>query len=200
MKFSSVTAIVLLSLTSADAFAPILTQFTRSGHTGLVHVANQNESALHMAKGGKKKRRRRKNPPPSADSASEPTPSQQDLDAQFIPEGSSAASGEDLPSIDELRSIASFSASSSTPTQKKMSIDEAVPSTKLTPVGDGYIESTDDNTLVELPDIRNVLKNKELKKLEEEEQEKKARPKISRKDRKAMLQVSTPHDGNRNVV
>ena len=199
MKFSSVTAIVLLSLTSADAFAPILPQCTRNGHTGLVHVANQNESALHMAKGQKKKRRRRKNPPPSVESASEPTPSQQDLDAQFIPEGSSAASGEDLPSIDELRSIANFSASSSTPT-KKMSIDEAVPSTKLTPVGDGYIESTDDNTLVELPDIRNVLKNKELKKLEEEEQEKKARPKISRKDRKAMLQVSTPDDGNRYVV
>lgn len=172
MKFTNSAALILLALYSVDAFATQRTTFTRNGFAGS-DIANQNNSALNMAAGGKKKRRRRKQP-------SAPIT---DIDMP-IPEGSSAASGEDLPSIDELKSIANFS-----PDTKK-SIDAAVPTSSLTPVGDGYIEANADNTLVELPDIRNVLKNKELKKLEEEEEEKRARPKISRNDRKAMLQVS----------
>ena len=172
MKFTNSAAFILLALSSVDAFATQRTTFTRNGFAGS-DIANQNNSALNMAAGGKKKRRRRKQP-------SAPIT---DIDMP-IPEGSSAASGEDLPSIDELKSIANFS-----PDTKK-SIDAAVPTSSLTPVGDGYIETKADNTLVELPDIRNVLKNKELKKLEDEEEEKRARPKISRNDRKAMLQVS----------
>lgn len=129
-------------------------------------------TALHMAEGKKKRRRRKKTPAPSSD---------------VIP-GMDAPSSDNPPSIDELKSIAKF-----TPSQKAQpsstDLNAAVPSTNLSPVGDGLLEQNEDNSLVELPDIRDVLKAKELKKMEEQEAEMKARPKIDRKDRKAMLQL-----------
>ena len=193
MKFSSTSALIVLSPSSVNAFAPIHTTFTRNGYTGAA-IANQNESMLNMAAQGKKKRRRRKQDPSSPETAPSPnSPTKEELVAELLPEGSAVASGENMPSIDELKSIASFnppgSSSSSASSSKKRSIDldAAVPSKNVSPVG---AKADKDNTLVELPSIRNVLKNKELKKIEEEEEEKRARPKISRRDRKAMLQVS----------
>lgn len=146
------------------------------------------DSALNMAEDGKKKRRRRKEAS-TTNSPEKSAPSD-------IPEGSQAASGEDLPTIDELKSIANFSPSG----KKKMSLNDAVPSTNLSPVGkDGFLE-TQDKSLVALPDIRDALKLKEMKKVEEQEQEARARPKISKKDKKAYLQVSFGQDVDFNLI
>lgn len=109
----------------------------------------------------KKKRRRRKKKPTDS------TATGADFDSAGISTGGDNAPP---PSIDELRSIATFT-----------------PSTKdIQPVSD-----VDDGANVELPDIRDVLKRKEIKKMEEDEAEKQkqSRPKISRKDKKAFLQL-----------
>lgn len=176
MRFNTASALILLSLSSINAFAP---RSIPSSLTRKVSAIQNESTLLNMA--GKKKRRRRKK---TQSEPSTPSPTTiPELDTQIIPEGSMASSGEDMPSIEELKSIANFS-----PTGGNSAIDSSVPSRNLTPVGDGLIEAGDD-TFLELPDIRDALKNKEMKKLEEEEKEKMARPKISRKDRKAMLQL-----------
>ncbi len=189
MKIIAVSALIAGLLSSVGAFAPVFNPSIRNGYVGSV-ISNQKEVTLSMA--AKKKRRRRIQSP--SEGSPPTTPTQEELDAAAIPEGSAVSSGDDLPSIDELRSIASFSppssGSSAAPPQQKRSIDAAVPSVNVSPMGDGLVESSGDS-LIELPDIRNVLRNKELKKLEEEEAQKRVRPKISRKDRKAMLQVSS---------
>jgi len=148
------------------------------------------DTALNMAEEGKKKRRRRKKEAPT-------TSSPEKSAASVIPEGSQAASGEDLPTLDELKSLANFSP----PGKKKMSLNDAVPSTNLSPVGkDGFLETQDTTSMVALPDIRDALKLKEMKKIEEEEEEARARPKISRKDKKAFLQVSFGQGVDFNLI
>lgn len=121
-------------------------------------------TAIRMAKGnkgGKKKRRRRKKG--SSESAPSPSPSP------------SAASN-----IEEIKRNAIEGFTPSSDDSNKPSLDElqAIASFKK-----------DDRELIDLPDIKNVLKSKELKKLEEEEAEKRQRPRISRKDKKAFLQL-----------
>jgi|AntRauTorckE5430_2_1112549.scaffolds.fasta_scaffold36200_2 hypothetical protein len=166
MKFNKTIALVAITLSNASAFAPISPIITtRYQHNHEIEAGTQytKVSSLNMAEEGKKKRRRRKKEAPSS------------------PEESQAASGEDLPSIEELKSIANFSVSG-----KKLSLNDNVPSTNASP-----LTESKDKALVEMPDIRDVLKLKEMKKIEEEELELKARPRISRNDRKAMLDVST---------
>lgn len=132
-------------------------------------------TTLHMAK-GKKKRRKRKNAPPQQPSNT------------IIPEDDMEAikelsQSESQTNIDELKAIANFQAtaggSSSTTTSSinNIGLDGAV-------AGGGEGKS-----LVEVPDIRDALKNKELKRIEEEEAQKLQRPKISRKDTKAFLEL-----------
>ncbi len=175
MRFSQLAFLFTLACTSVEAFVPTYFR-TGCGHQSFSASGNieQQLATALMAKGeGKKKRRRRKTStivPPPMPVTDEPMP---------IPEGSKVSSGEDLPSIDELKSIASFDPKSTT-------TSSFPPATVV-----GNTQQPDDtfSELVELPDIRDALKRKELKKVEEEEKEKNARPKISRKDRKAMLQV-----------
>lgn len=170
MKFDKIIALIVITISNACAFAPINPTTNRFQHNHAIQTGTQytKDSALNMAEDGKKKRRRRK-----------------EVSTTSSPEKSEAASGEDLPTIDELKSLANFSPS----VKKKMSLNDAVPSTNLSPVGgDGFLE-TQDKSLVALPDIRDALKLKEMKKVEEEEKEARARPKISKKDKKAYLQL-----------
>ena len=182
MKFDKIIALIVISISNACAFAPINPTSTRLQHNHAIQTGTQytKDSALKMAEDGKKKRRRRK----------------KDTSTTSSPEKSEAASGEDLPTIDELKSLANFSPPVK---KKKMSLNDAVPSTNLSPVGgDGFLE-TQDKSLVALPDIRDALKLKEMKKVEEEEKEARARPKISKKDKKAYLQVSFGQDVDFNL-
>ena len=168
---------VLLLLPNAGAFiTPALT-------SRLSNFQMNEETMAFMAKGpsggGKKKRRRRKQPPSTSttappvasnDASTPPVVPLTDLEKIPVDDGSSQPPA----SIEELRSIANFSRSSNIP---KPSLDD---------VGGGGVA---DEQLVELPDIRDTLKRKELKKIEEETQQERKRPKISRKDRAAFLQV-----------
>lgn len=165
----------ILACTSVKAFVPsyLRTGFGHQSFSTSGNIEQQLFTALMAKGGGKKKRRRRKSSsivPPSMPFTEESMP---------IPEGSKVISGEDLPSIDELKSIASFD-------------PKSTPSSSFPPASEvANTQQPDDlfSELVELPDIRDALKRKELKKVEEEEKEKNVRPKISRKDRKAMLQL-----------
>jgi len=175
MKFNKTITLIVITLSNASGFAPInpTTTTTRYQHNHAIETGTQytKDSALNMAQGAKKKRRRRKEAPTSG------------APKTSSPEGSQAASGEDLPSIDELKSLAKFSASGN-----RSPLNDSVPSNNLSPLGDGAAESKD-SLQVELPDIRDALKMKEMKKVDEEELQLKARPRISRNDRKAMLEL-----------
>ena len=171
---------LLLLLPNAVAFVtPALTTYNFNRVT---NFEVKEETITFMAKGpsggGKKKRRRRKQPPttstvapPVAQNEASTAPVVPLTDVENIPveDGSSQPPA----SIEELRSIANFSRSSNMP---KPSLDD---------VGG----AVGDDQFVELPDIRDTLKRKELKRIEEETQQERKRPKISRKDRAAFLQV-----------
>lgn len=212
MKFHQfqLSCLVLLSSASVEAFAPINPQTNGFGYLSQQHAVEQQkqqlrlqfmsdstrtsgiDTALMAAKGGgKKKRRRRKGsavvppPAPTPTPASASAPMVDESMPMPIPEGSKVSSGQDLPSIDELKSLASFD-------PKKGSSSSAGASASAPSVmGGGNAQQVDDafSGIVEVPDIRDALKRKEMKKVEEEEKAKNARPKISRKDRKAMLQL-----------
>lgn len=178
MKFNSLSCLTAISLTAVDvqAFAPI-NPCLKSSRAPIILQNYGQETILNMAAGGKKKRRRRK-PPTGKNSPEAPSV-----------EGSITSSGDDMPTIDELKSIANFdpkkagSGSSSPP-----SLDASVIDSVASGSGSGAAEKFSE--LVELPDIRDALRSKALKKIELEEEEKRARPKINRRDKKAMLQVS----------
>lgn len=147
---------------SVSAFAPIHQQIrigSRNYDAGYMVGKSSGSVVLRMAAEGKKKRRRRKKKKSSPDIIS----------IEPITEG---GGGDAPPSIEELKAIADFSASRSVPT---------------TPIESG--EGADGSIEIALPDIKDALRNKELKRIEEEEKEERARPKISRKDKKAMLQL-----------
>lgn len=135
--------------------------------------SNGKKTILHMAEGtgsSKKKRRKRKK-----ERSSE---SNQGMEMPIIPEDDIKAikemsqSGGDKPSLDDLRALADFQAKGSSSSSNFMD-----------PQAGG------DELLVELPDIRDALKNKEMKKTQELEAQKQQRKKISRKDTKAFLEV-----------
>lgn len=132
------------------------------------------KTILHMAEGtgsSKKKRRKRKK-----ETSSE---SNQGMDMPIIPEDDIKAmkemsqSGGDKPSLDDLRAIADFQAKGSSSSSNFMDPQEG----------------GSEQLVVELPDIRDALKNKEMKKTLEVEAQKQQRKKISRKDTKAFLEV-----------
>mmetsp|Transcript_9526 Transcript_9526/g.14021 ORF Transcript_9526/g.14021 Transcript_9526/m.14021 type:complete len:338 (+) Transcript_9526:67-1080(+) len=189
MRFA---ALILVALTSVnvyvevDAFAPtsnvkpqirIRTNSKETVNPSIDPSANVGKinqyTTLQMAAQGKKKRRRRKKNPAEPD----------DVAGAAVPESAMPVEGskasDDLPSIEELKAIADFAASG-TPS------GSAASPAYVSPLA-GNMEQSD--SLVEMPNIRDVLRNKEIKKIEEEEKEQRARPKISRKDRKAMLQL-----------
>lgn len=129
-------------------------------------------TVLYMAK--RKKRRKRKQAP-SADTGtqSESLPSATPQ-VPFIPEDDMKSLKEmsqsgDKPSLDEIKAIANFQAPSGG-------------------IASGGIDIGGD-TKVELPDIRDVLKNKQIKKIEKEEEQKYQRKKISRRDTKAFIEL-----------
>lgn len=182
MKFHIVSAFVVLSIFIADAF--VLP--SRSFCGGCIQATNSFNpspiSSLNMAQEGKKKRRRRKQAPQPTDNADMIS-----QEAMIYDEGSENNSN--VSSIDELKAIANFTPSK-TKTVPNVSTEQSLSSSKPFPVDEGFDESLDSNSnIVELPDIRDALKNKELKKLEQEKEEVRSRPKISRKDRKALLQL-----------
>lgn len=122
-------------------------------------------SALHMARPKKKRRRRKKSSQP--ESSSTPTTIIPEDDIKAMKE--ITKSGDTPPSIDEIKAIANFQA------QPGRAAEAGIPSAE--------------DTLVDLPDIRNVLKDKEMKKIEEEVKLSQLRPKISRKDTKAFIEL-----------
>jgi len=165
--------VIAISLTAVDvqAFAHIN---PRLGSTQAATIISQNygqETILHMAAGGKKKRRRRKNSTPEAPSV----------------EGSTTSSGDNMPTIDELKSIANFDPKNAGSDPAPPTLDASVIDSVASGSAPGATEKFSD--LVELPDIRDALRTKALKKIELEEEEKRARPKINRRDKKAMLQL-----------
>lgn len=144
-------------------------------------------TALHMAKSkGKKKRRKRKNAPQDQNEQ-QPTTASAPLNT-IIPEDDMEAAKElsqsgSQASIDELKAIANFQGPSG---GSNIGLDGPAPPVSPPPTDAG---GADSENLVDLPDIRNVLKNKELKRIEQEEAQKQQRPKISRKDTKAFLEL-----------
>ena len=119
----------------------------------------------------KKKKRKRKQE--TSDESSLPIIPDDDIQAMK----ELAKSGDKRPSLDEIKAIANFQApKGSRPVDASQA---GIP--KAGDTGD---------ILADLPNIRNVLKNKELKKIEEEEAEQRQRPKISRRDTKAFIEVS----------
>lgn len=121
-------------------------------------------TALHMARPKKKRRRRKKSSQP--ESSSTPTTIIPEDDMKALKEMSKSG---DTPSIDEIKAIANFQA------QPGRAAEAGIPSAE--------------DTLVDLPDIRNVLKDKQMKKIEEEVKLSQQRPKISRKDTKAFIEL-----------
>lgn len=163
MMLTILTTVTLYSLLSVNAFQLLPTASHR--HVGFFGGVDH-LTVTCMAAGNKKKRRRRKKPEqsPSLDDTAISAPS---FDAPT--DGALAGS-------DDVRSSAIFN-----PSQ-----DGLVPGNANKDVF-GNAESVG-----VLPDIRNVLKKKEQKKLDteaEELQTKRTRPKISRKDKAAFLQL-----------
>ena len=148
-------------------------------------------TALYMARPPKKKRRRRKTAPTDGSGDND-----QVVEMPFIPEddmqaikelsSSSSSGGGDKkqPTLEEIRAIANFQAPKSGAAGGNTNQDALLSS----PI--------EEETLADLPDIRNVFKNKEMKKIEEEEAQKRVRKRISRKDTKAFLEVSFFHNFN----
>lgn len=185
MKFHKLSALIVLSISIANA----LVLPSRSFVIGCIQNTNAfnpshrlHQSSLNMSQEGKKKRRRRKQSQEPAEN--------RDISSQestLYDEESETTSS--VPSIDELKAIANFTPSK-TKTSSNSPTDQPLSSSKPFLVDDGFVDSIDaSSNVVELPDIRDALRNKELKKLEQEKQEVRSRPKISRKDRKALLQV-----------
>lgn len=159
---------------SALGFAPTRTNISGGrksmiGKRSSLAGINRESTKLHMARPKKKRRKRKKSSQPesSSSASSMPAPIIPEDDLQAMKEMSN--SGTKL-SLEEIKAIANFQA------QPGQAAEAGVP-------------SAEGDALVELPDIRNVLKNKEMKQIEEEEAEKKQRPKISRKDTKAFLEL-----------
>lgn len=175
MAWRLIFATVLL-LPDASAFVPpgILRGHT---HAQGVSVGRTAETlpVTFMAKGpsggGKKKRRRRKQPPSTQQPTSTTPPA---MDLENIGDGSSQPPA----TIEELRAIANFSQGNAAPSSS------SIPEPTLTDVGGGA-----DDQLVDLPDIRDTLKRKEMKIIEEETAQERKRPKISRRDTKAFIQL-----------
>jgi len=183
MKFNNVSALIFLTLSSVNAFAPVHphTRY-QSNHAITISTAGikHQNTILNMAAEGKKKRRRR---------IEAPAPTSTNEEPMIIPEGSKVSSGDDLPSLEELKAMANQNYS---PTGRTApSATSTATSTSSRPMVGGVQSS--DTTVGSMPDIRDVLKGKEMKKIEEEEKEARARPKISRRDKKAFLQVRNMH-------
>ena len=86
---------------------------------------------------------------------------------------------EDKPSLDEIKAIANFQPPTGAGSKTTVAAEPG---------------NMGGEPFVELPDIRDALQNKKLKKIEKEQAEKqKERKKISRKDTKAFLEVSGYH-------
>lgn len=140
---------------------------------------NEESTILHMARPKKKRRKRKQSSQPdessSTTSSSTPKPIIPDDDIQAMKE--LAQSGTNRPTLDEIKAIANFQA------PKGSGTNNASQTPGIPQPGD------DGENLVDLPSIRNVLKNKEMKKIEEEEAQKQRRPKISRGDTKAFVEL-----------
>jgi len=163
MKLIILATIALSAVFNVRAF-PLLSSVSHRP-VGLVG-SKDHLAVMYMAAGKKKKRRRRKKPEQS------------------------------LPSLDDTASSVPSSDASSLDISAKGIIDmnskkdaEAMFSLSQ----DGIIDMNDkkeDFTIAALPDIRNVLKKKEQKKLDAEAVvQKKSRKRISRNDRKAFLEL-----------
>lgn len=181
MKAINILATVAIFASCANGFAPHVSVAVFKQNSALRHDRSTEALSLNMAEEGKKKRRRRKQPQDSTVGPETPSP-------ESIPMMDENNSSTSTPSFEELKSLANF-----TPSKGKASfnppLNQESSSVKNLSVG-GIVDSSDrEDAMVELPDIRDALKNKELKKLEQEKQEVRARPKISRKDRKALLQL-----------
>lgn len=155
---------LLVGLHGAIAFAPshsrsVLSYGTPSTTTtSPTTFTSSSSTTLFMAE--EKKRRRRK--------ISKPLEQNNDSD-------------EKVPTIEELKALASF-----TPSKKREGIPVPTNSATMSGIDSSPKLEGSEDLIQELPDIKDVLKNKELKRLEEEEKAKKARPRISRSDKKAM--------------
>jgi len=147
--------------------------------------------SLHMSSGGKKiskkKRRRRKAPindgGASGASINSPTETNVDLDTG-LDEKFDTDSKMDMAEIEAIANFKPPSDRSAPMGSSSLIADTASSPSDLAP------GESRDPALIDLPDIRGVLERKELKKLEEEmKEEKPQRPKISRKDKAAFLQL-----------
>jgi hypothetical protein len=142
--------------------------------------------SLGMASdGGMKKKRRRKQPLVMTETVGPIVPTDDDsTEDEEEEEDSSQGEQQDKELIlAELKAVASFR-----PTTR----EEKIMGTKVTypsqPVNMDI--ASVESSLVDLPDIKNVLQKKEMKKMEEEQEKKSVRPKISRKDKEAFIRVS----------
>lgn len=146
-------------------------------HLGLVG-SKDSLTVLYMAGGKKRKRRRRKNPEQSS-SSSVDTSSVPSSDASTI---GKSAKPDKLPSATMVSQDDILDMNSNKDVAAMFSLSQ-----------DGIVDTNDNNenfNVDALPDIRNVLKKKEQKKLDAEmELQKKSKKKISRKDRKAFLEL-----------
>lgn len=152
---------LLMGVHGVIAFAPSYSRIVTYQTASSV-----SSTSLFMA--AEKKRRRRK--------VSVPSSTESGLEQN--------SSDEKTPTLEELKALANF-----TPSKKKEGVP--VPTTSsssasIPGVDPSPLADESENLIQELPDIKDVLKNKELKRLEEEEKSKKARPRISRSDKKAM--------------
>lgn len=148
-----------MGLHGVIAFAP-----SHSRAVSYKTTSSISSSVLLMA-AEKKRRRRKVSAPPSTNESG--------LDQ--------SNSDEKVPTIEELKALASF-----TPSKKKDGSPVPTNSATVSGVDSSSVTDESEKLIQELPDIKDVLKNKELKRLEEEEKAKKARPRISRSDKKAM--------------
>lgn len=168
MKLHYIFEISLILLQGGSNFVALA--FSPSHLRSVTKAQKAPTSSMIVRMAAEKKRRRRKIADPSSGNDSQVS----------INEYASESDDSSMPSIDELRALANF-------TPKKGEGSSSIPITVPKSVSDVTINSERSETLLqELPDIKNVLKNKELKRLEEQEKEKRARPRISRSDKKAM--------------
>jgi hypothetical protein len=138
-----------------------------------------------VSDGGMKKRRRRKQQPSGSTDTIGPiiTPSTEGDDDDDDEEDSSDKNPDKELLLAELKAVASFR-----PTARDERKTELMnPSTSKTTAGIDI--ASVENPSIDLPDIKNVLQKKELKKMEEEQEKKMTRPKISRRDKEAFIRV-----------
>lgn len=151
---------LLMGFHGVIAFAPAYSR------TVTYQTASSVSSTILFMAAEKKRRRRKVSVPSSTESGLE-----------------QSNSDEKTPTLEELKALANF-----TPSKKKEGVPVPTTSSSATISGvdPSPLADESENFIQELPDIKDVLKNKELKRLEEEEKAKKARPRISRSDKKAM--------------